>query len=132
MFCGDTLFSMGCGRLFEGTPAQMLASLDRLAAFPDATQICCAHEYTAANGRFARTVDAANEALARRIREVDVLRVGHRPSLPVSLGTEKATNPFLRVDSPSLIAWGLGQGIPAEDRIRRFAALRAAKDDFRG
>lgn len=132
MFSGDTLFSMGCGRLFEGTPAQMLASLDRLAAFPDATQVCCGHEYTAANGRFALTIEADNEALARRIREVAALRAGSQPSLPVSLGTEKATNPFLRIDRPSLMAWGETRGIPAANREQRFAALRAAKDEFRG
>lgn len=130
LFCGDTLFSLGCGRLFEGTPAQMLASLDRLAALPGDTRVCCGHEYTAANARFAAEVDPANPALHVRIREVAALRAASEPSLPVPLASEQACNPFLRVDSEALIDWGQQRG--ATERVARFAALRAAKDGFRG
>ncbi|WP_430390336.1 hydroxyacylglutathione hydrolase [Dyella sp. 20L07] len=131
LLCGDTLFSMGCGRLFEGTPAQMLASLDRLAALPGNSLVCCAHEYTAANGRFAQTVEPDNAALAERQREVAALRAHDQPSLPVTLATEQATNPFLRTDSDGVIAWGHRHGVNG-DRVARFAALRASKDVFAG
>jgi hydroxyacylglutathione hydrolase len=131
LLCGDTLFSMGCGRLFEGTPAQMLASLDRLAALPGHTLVCCAHEYTAANGRFAHSIEPHNAALAARRREVDALRADHQPSLPVSLAVERETNPFLRTDSDAVIAWSQHHGIQG-DRVARFAALRANKDVFAG
>lgn len=131
LFAGDTLFSLGCGRLFEGTPAQMLASLDRLAALPGDTRLCCAHEYTAANGRFARTVEPDNAALAMRLAEVDRLRHGHHPSLPVPLASELTTNPFLRTDAPAVIDWYRRKNHPPADRIARFACLRAAKDAFR-
>lgn len=129
LLCGDTLFSLGCGRLFEGTPEQMLASLDRLAALPDQTLVCCAHEYTASNARFAQTVEPTNAALAARQREVAQLRANDLPSLPVMLGTERATNPFLRTDSEEVIAWSQAHGIHG-DRVARFAALRAQKDVF--
>jgi hydroxyacylglutathione hydrolase len=131
LLCGDTLFSMGCGRLFEGTPAQMLASLDRLAALPGNTLVCCGHEYTATNGRFAQSIDPDNTALAARQQEVATLRAHDRPTLPVSLATEQATNPFLRTDSDAVITWGLRHGVDG-DRVARFAALRANKDVFRG
>ncbi|WP_109125823.1 hydroxyacylglutathione hydrolase [Dyella sp. C11] len=131
LLCGDTLFSMGCGRLFEGTPAQMLASLDRLSSLPGNTLVCCAHEYTAANGRFAHTVEPANAALAARQVEVAQLRANDRPSLPVPLATEQATNPFLRVDSDAVVAWASERGVTG-DRVARFAALRANKDVFAG
>jgi hydroxyacylglutathione hydrolase len=131
LLCGDTLFSMGCGRLFEGTPAQMLASLDRLAALPGNTLVCCAHEYTAANGRFAQTIEPSNHALTARQQEVSALRARNQPSLPVSLATEQATNPFLRTDSEGVIAWSQRHGIDG-DRVARFAALRANKDGFAG
>lgn len=129
LFCGDTLFSLGCGRLFEGTPAQMLASLDRLAALPDDILVCCGHEYTQQNARFAVEVEPANEALQARIRDVDALRAADQPSLPVTLASERAANPFLRIDSEALVEWGRQHG--ASDRVSRFAALRAAKDRFR-
>jgi len=132
LFCGDTLFSLGCGRLFEGSPGQMLASLDRLAQLPDSTQVCCGHEYTAANGRFAQTVDGGNPALSARLSDVARLREQGRPTVPVSLGSERAANPFLRIDQPELTAWATSQGIDASDRVTRFATLRAAKDAFRG
>lgn len=131
LLCGDTLFSMGCGRLFEGTPAQMLASLDRLASLPGNTLVCCAHEYTAANGRFAQTVEPANAALTERQQEVATLRAQAKASLPVLLSIEQATNPFLRTDSDAVIAWGQRRGV-GDDRVARFAALRACKDVFTG
>lgn len=130
LLCGDTLFSLGCGRLFEGTPAQMLASLDRLTALPGATQVCCGHEYTQANARFAAEVEPANDSLRTRTREVAALRAAGRPSVPVALASELACNPFLRIDSAGLVDWGRQHG--AVDRVARFAALRLAKDRFRG
>lgn len=129
LFCGDTLFSLGCGRLFEGTPAQMLASLDRLAALPEDTLMCCGHEYTQANGRFAHTVEPRNMALSARLREVDDLRAQGLPTLPVSLASELATNPFLRVDEEAVADWCRKHG-DDDDRVGRFAALRRAKDHF--
>lgn len=131
LFCGDTLFSLGCGRMFEGTPAQMLASLDRIAALPPATRVCAAHEYTATNGRFALTVDADNPALAARLADVAALRARGAPTLPVPLGTELATNPFLRLDSAAVAGWCHAQGAAPGNRVDRFAHLRAAKDAFR-
>jgi hydroxyacylglutathione hydrolase len=131
LLCGDTLFSMGCGRLFEGTPEQMLASLDRLAALPGNTLVCCAHEYTAANGRFAQTVEPGNSALVERQHEVARLRAHDEPSVPVALAVEHATNPFLRTDSDAVIAWAKARGV-GDDRVARFAALRANKDVFSG
>ncbi|HEY0230242.1 MAG TPA: hydroxyacylglutathione hydrolase [Dokdonella sp.] len=126
LFCGDTLFSVGCGRMFEGTPAQMLASLDRLAALPGETQVCCGHEYTLANCAFARALDPHNAALAARSVEVIALRERGAVTLPSSLADERACNPFLRVDSAALVT-ALGGG----DRVQRFAELRRRKDDFR-
>jgi hydroxyacylglutathione hydrolase len=131
LFCGDTLFSLGCGRLFEGTPAQMLASLERLAALPGDLQVCCGHEYTEANGRFARQVDPANAALAARCAEAAAARAQGRPSVPVPLASELACNPFLRIDSDALADWARHRHA-VDDRIERFAALRAAKDAFQG
>lgn len=130
LFCGDTLFSLGCGRLFEGTPATMLASLDRIAALPDTTRLCPAHEYTQANAAFALSVDADNPALLARARAVRALREQGRPSLPVTLAEERAGNPFLRVDAPAVRAWCARHGADG-DRTARFAALRRAKDGFR-
>ena len=130
LLCGDTLFSMGCGRLFEGTPQQMLASLDRLSDLPGDLKVCCAHEYTAANGRFAQTVEPANQALMQRIEQVRALRDNQEPTVPVTLSTERATNPFLRIDSEDVAQWCSRRGA-ATDRVSRFATLRAAKDEFR-
>jgi hydroxyacylglutathione hydrolase len=130
--CGDTLFSLGCGRLFEGTPAQMLASLDRLAGLPPATRVLCGHEYTIANAEFARTVDPDNEALRRRTEEASAMRAEGRPTLPTTIAAERAANPFLRIDDEAVaaaVAAHLGQ-TPA-DRIEAFAALRRWKDGFR-
>lgn len=130
LFCGDTLFSLGCGRLFEGTPVEMLASLDRLATLPDATRVCCAHEYTLANAAFALQVEPDNAALQARVGEVRALRAQARPTLPSTLGAERAANPFLRVDAPAVAAWSAATA-QAHTRLERFAALRAAKDVFR-
>lgn len=130
LLAGDTLFSLGCGRLFEGTPAQMLTSLDRLAALPGDTLLCCGHEYTEANGRFAGTVEPGNPALAARRQEVAALRARHRPSLPIALARELATNPFLRTDTASVMTWCSRQSALSSDRTARFAALRQAKDAF--
>lgn len=132
LFCGDTLFSLGCGRLFEGSPAQMLASLDRLAAVPGVTAVCCGHEYTLANAAFARVVDPANDALRRRTEEAQAMRHAGRPTLPSTIATEQATNPFLRVDTPAIrhaIANRLGR--EPVDRVETFAELRRWKDGFR-
>ncbi|WP_426664129.1 hydroxyacylglutathione hydrolase [Rhodanobacter aciditrophus] len=131
LLAGDTLFSLGCGRLFEGTPAQMLASLDRLATLPADTMLCCGHEYTAANGRFAHEIEPDNADLSARLREVTALRAQQRPSLPVSMASELAANPFLRTDTSAVIDWCRRQSAESADRISRFAALRKAKDAFR-
>ena len=132
LFCGDTLFSLGCGRLFEGSPAQMLASLDRLAALPGFTWVCCGHEYTLANAAFACAVDPANPALRRRTEEAQAMRQSGRPSLPSTLASERACNPFLRVDAPEVRA-ALARQLGREpgDRVDAFAALRRWKDGFR-
>ena len=132
LFCGDTLFSLGCGRLFEGTPAQMLESLERLATLPGDSAVCCGHEYTLANAAFARAVDPANDALRRRTEEAQAMRNDGRPTLPSTLATELATNPFLRVDTPavrSAVAKRLGR--EPTDRVETFAELRRWKDGFR-
>lgn len=132
LFCGDTLFSLGCGRLFEGSPAQMLASLDRLAALPGDTGVYCGHEYTQANGRFACAAEPDNPARDRRLQEVAALRAEGRPSLPSTLASERDCNPFLRIDQPALrrrLDERLGR--PARDRVEAFATLRQWKDDFR-
>lgn len=132
LFCGDTLFSGGCGRIFEGTPAQMLASLDRLAALPGDTRVCCAHEYTASNAAFAQVVEPGNAALRARADEVRALRAAGASTLPSTIALERATNPFLRCDAAAVrkaAAARLGHA-PA-DRIDTFAALRAWKDGFR-
>ena len=131
LLAGDTLFSLGCGRLFEGTPAQMLASLDRLATLPANTLLCCGHEYTTANGRFAREVEPDNADLSARLREVDTLRARQHPSLPVSMASELATNPFLRTDAPAVVDWCRRQSGDPADRTTRFATVPAAKDAFR-
>lgn len=132
LFCGDTLFSLGCGRMFEGTPAQMLGSLDRLAALPGDTLVCCGHEYTLSNAAFARVVEPDNPALMRRIEEAQAMRQSGHPTLPSTLAVERATNPFLRIDVPAVraaIAEHAGQA--TDDRVEAFAALRCWKDGFR-
>jgi hydroxyacylglutathione hydrolase len=133
LFCGDTLFSLGCGRLFEGTPAQMLDSLDRLAALPALTRVCCTHEYTLSNAAFAEVVDPDNVELGQRIDTVRSLRKASQPTLPSTLSLEAATNPFLRCDTDAVRnAIGKRLGRAATDRIETFAELRRWKDGFRG
>ena len=131
LFCGDTLFSLGCGRMFEGTAEQMHASLSRLAALPPATRVCCGHEYTLANAAFARVVEPRNPALQRRFEEATAMRATGRPTLPSTLADELAANPFLRVDRPEVrasLARETGRA-PADD-VDAFAALRRWKDGF--
>jgi hydroxyacylglutathione hydrolase len=132
LFCGDTMFSLGCGRLFEGSPAQMLASLDKLAALPGDTRVCCGHEYTEANGRFARAAEPQNPDRDARLAQVAELRAQGLPSLPSTLASERACNPFLRVDAPSVRASLAGLGVDTNDRVASFAALRSWKDGFKG
>ena len=132
VFCGDTLFSLGCGRMFEGTPAQFSNSLTRLATLPGETLVCCGHEYTVANGHFAKFVDPGNKALVERIADASRLRERGLPTLPSSIEKECATNPFLRRGCPEIVE-GLTNrhGRPPRDEIEGFAWLRAWKDDFR-
>lgn len=133
LFCGDTLFSGGCGRLFEGTPAQMLASLDALAALPDDTRVCCAHEYTLANLRFARAVEPGNADLTHYNARCESLRAQGQPTLPSQLATERLINPFLRSREATVLravrAHAELSANAAEADV--FAALRQWKNDFR-
>ncbi|TFY99310.1 hydroxyacylglutathione hydrolase [Ramlibacter henchirensis] len=132
LFCGDTLFSGGCGRLFEGTPGQMLSSLDALAALPASTRVCCAHEYTLANLRFARAVEPSNEELARYQQHCEELRGRGEPTLPATIGEEKRINPFLRTRQPSVVrAAQAYNGASARDEVAVFAAIRQWKNEFR-
>lgn len=131
LFCGDTLFSGGCGRLFEGTPAQMRDSLERLAALPSDTRVCCAHEYTLSNLRFALTVDPDNPALKAYAAHCHALRERNLPTLPSSLGQEKLINPFLRADQPALARAARGYDpdtLPGPLGV--FTTLRAWKNVF--
>lgn len=134
LLCGDTLFSAGCGRLFEGTPAQMWASLQKLAALPDNTRVCCAHEYTVANLRFAQAVEPDNAAIEQHARQCQALRAQNLPTVPTSLLQEKAINPFLRVHEPVVQA-AVAAHTPschacAASPLETFTALRAWKDRF--
>jgi hydroxyacylglutathione hydrolase len=115
LFCGDNLFAMGCGRLFEGTPAEMYANMQRFAAMPDATIAYGAHEYTMGNGRYALVAEPDNQAVKDRMIEVERLRAAGEPTLPTTIGLERATNPFMRAAS-----------------VEEFAARRQAKDNFKG
>lgn len=133
LFSGDTLFSLGCGRLFEGTPEQMHASLQRLAALPGETLVCCGHEYTLANAAFAIAVDPGNAALRERTAEVRRLRDAGLPSLPATLASELACNPFLRCGDPAVRAAAERHaGHPLDATTDVFASLRRWKDGFRG
>lgn len=116
VFCGDTLFPMGCGRLFEGTPEQMVESICKLMALPDDTRIYCGHEYALSNAKFALSVDSNNKDLQERMRQVQELRNIGEPTVPTTVADEKRTNPFVRAGSD----------------VERFAQLRALKNDFRG
>lgn len=125
LFAGDTLFSLGCGRLFEKGPAEMWGSLERLAALPDETQLFCGHEYTSANAAFALTVDPANDDLKTRAAEVDKLRAQDRMTLPSSIGLEKRTNPFLRVADPDIRKH---LSMESASDVEVFAEIRRRKD----
>ncbi|WP_295639811.1 hydroxyacylglutathione hydrolase [Novosphingobium sp.] len=130
-FVGDALFALGCGRMFEGTAPQFWASLERLRALPDATVIHCAHEYTASNARFAVHADPDNAALTDYAAEVADKRARGVPTVPFGLARERLANPFLRADAPDLQARWAQRGGLVGDAVQTFAALRAAKDDFR-
>jgi hydroxyacylglutathione hydrolase len=125
LFCGDTLFAGGCGRLFEGTPAQMVNSLSKIRHLPDHTRVWCAHEYTLNNLKFALTVDAQNASLQRRFEEVEAMRQQQEATVPSWLGVEKQTNPFLRWDDSALM-----QTLRTQEPIQSFARLRGMKDQF--
>ncbi len=131
LFCGDTLFSAGCGRLFEGSPAQMLASLDTLAALPDNTEVCCAHEYTLSNLKFACAVEPGNAALTDYAASAQALRTAQQPTLPSTIGLERQINPFLRSREPEVIRSAQGFDASARDEVAVFAALREWKNQFR-
>ncbi len=132
LFCGDTLFAAGCGRLFEGTPAQMHASLEKLGTLPEDTRVFCAHEYTLANLRWATTVEPANLTLQQWQAQARQMRADGRPTLPSSIGKEKDTNPFLRTQQAEVakaaIAWA---GHPLSSAVDVFAALREWKNHFK-
>lgn len=126
-FVGDTIFALGCGRLFEGTPAQMWASLSKVAAMPPETQLYCAHEYTQANARFAVTVEPNNDALAARVEEIGRLRARGEPTVPSMLAAELATNPFLRAGDAALQR---AVGMEGREAVDVFAEVRRMKDRF--
>lgn len=132
LFCGDTLFSGGCGRLFEGTPAQMLASLDALAALPGDSRVCCTHEYTLSNLKFACAVEPGNADLTAYRAHCEALRAQGLPTLPSSIAQEKRINPFLRTREATVIAAAKAfDAASATDDIGVFAAIRQWKNDFR-
>ena len=126
-FVGDSLFALGCGRVFEGTMAQMWESLQKLNALPDGTQIYCAHEYTTSNAAFAVTIDPDNEALSQRVAEISALRAANKPTVPTEIALERATNPFLRATDANVQARLNMSGASAVDV---FAEIRARKDSF--
>ena len=130
LFCGDTLFSGGCGRLFEGTAAQMHASLSALAALPGPTRVCCAHEYTLSNLRFARAVEPDNAALADYETRCMGLRQAGLPTLPSSIEVERAINPFLRCEAPTVVASAHQRQVDAGDAVAVLATLREWKNVF--
>lgn len=127
LFCADTLFSLGCGRLFEGNPAQMWTSLGKFAGLPDDAMVYCGHEYTQSNARFALSVDPDNEALQRRAEEVDRLRAQGKPTVPTTLGEERAANPFLRAGDPAIRS-RLGMETASDAEV--FGEIRKRKDRF--
>lgn len=127
LFCGDTLFALGCGRVFEGTHEQMWNSLSKVRAVPDDTRIYCAHEYTQANARFALSVDPGNAELQAYARRVDEARAAGRPTVPSEMGLERRTNPFLRADAPDLVK---AVGLDGAGPVEVFAEVRTRKDNF--
>jgi hydroxyacylglutathione hydrolase len=132
VFTGDTLFAAGCGRLFEGDAAQMMQSLGRLSGLPDATRIYCGHEYTQKNLEFAVSLEPGNNAAVRKLSAVRAIRAAGKPTIPSTIADEKATNPFLRIGSPELEQSVRAKvpGIPPNDPVALFAAVRALKDRF--
>ena len=132
LFCGDTLFAGGCGRLFEGTPAQMRASLEKLAELPGDTEVYCAHEYTLHNLRFARTVEPSNRAIAQRLDVEGAKRARGEPTVPSTIALEKATNPFLRYREAAIAneLVKLGRLAPGAPPLATFTALREWKNTF--
>ncbi|WP_020652055.1 hydroxyacylglutathione hydrolase [Massilia niastensis] len=132
LFCGDTLFGAGCGRLFEGTPAQMTASLAKLAALPDDTLVYCAHEYTISNLRFAQAVEPDNQAVEARMRDASAKRGTRLPTVPSTIGLEKGSNPFLRYTEPGIVHSLVAAGRLADGAtpVEAFAALREWKNVF--
>lgn len=131
LFCGDTLFSGGCGRLFEGSPAQMLTSLDKLAALPASTRVCCAHEYTLSNLKFACAVEPGNAALQTYLLRAQTLRANHQSTLPSSISQELLINPFLRSRQPTVVQATRTFDASATDEVAIFTALRQWKNQFR-
>jgi hydroxyacylglutathione hydrolase len=131
LFCGDTLFSGGCGRLFEGTPAQMLESLDSLAALPEDTRVCCTHEYTLSNLKFATTVEPANADLQQYRAHCEALRAQGQPTLPTTMGLERKINPFLRSREPAVMASAITHDAAMTHHNGAFATLRQWKNDYR-
>ena len=130
LFCGDVLFGAGCGRNFEGTPAQLHHSLQRLALLPDTTRVYCAHEYTAANLRFALACEPDNPAVKQRINVTQQLRAANRITLPTTIALEKATNPFLRCTQPGIIHTLQQRGLTDTSELGVFTAMRAWKNHF--
>jgi hydroxyacylglutathione hydrolase len=132
LFCGDTLFSLGCGRLYEGSAKQMLQSLDLLSALPMHTKICCSHEYTLSNAAFAEVAEPDNSERDELVRQIRETRAQNLPSLPSRLDIELACNPFLRSDKSELWPyWSRQSGLVIQNRLQAFTALRAWKDNFR-
>jgi hydroxyacylglutathione hydrolase len=132
LFCGDTLFAGGCGRLFEGTPEQMTASLAKLTALPDETAVYCAHEYTLSNLKFAREVEPDNVALLARIAAEEKKREQNQPTVPTFIGLEKSTNPFLRYTESAILDRLTTSGrLAVREAIPAFAALREWKNSYR-
>ncbi len=131
LFCGDTLFSGGCGRLFEGTPQQMHDSLQRLAGLPGNTRVCCAHEYTLSNLKFAQAVEPDSAALKDYTRWCEQQRAEGLPTLPARIATERAVNPFLRCEVATVINAAKRHGSTSDDPVDVFAALRQWKNEFR-
>ena len=131
LFCGDTLFSAGCGRLFEGTPAQMFESLSRLAALPATTRVCCAHEYTLSNLRFAHAVEPGNAEVTLHTARCEKLRADGQPTLPSSIAQELEINPFLRCRQQEVSAAARRHGAPSDSAVDVLAAIRQWKNEFR-
>lgn len=127
LFCGDTLFVMGCGRLFDGTIEDFWQSLQKLQTLPPATQVYCTHEYTQSNGRFALTLEPENPALQEKMAQVNQLRANGQPTVPSTIAEELATNPFLRTDSEELQA---SLGLVGKGSLEIFTKIRALKDRF--